>query len=136
MEVLKIQSDQHGVLDLTSMVKDIVEKSSVSEGLCCVFVPHTTAGLVIYSGIDPKGLLDLNDTVKTMVPVRTDFHHQCDPPSDAAGHIKSALFGNSITFIVHENELVLGGSQYLYFYEFDGPRERQVLVQVTGTAKE
>ena len=116
MEVLKIQSDQHGVLDLTSMVKDIVEKSSVSEGLCCVFVPHTTAGLVIYSGIDPKGLLDLNDTVKTMVPVRTDFHHQCDPPSDAAGHIKSALFGNSITFIVHENELVLGGSQYLYFY--------------------
>ncbi|MFR5583257.1 MAG: YjbQ family protein [[Clostridium] scindens] len=62
MEVLKIQSDQHGVLDLTSMVKDIVEKSSVSEGLCCVFVPHTTAGLVIYSGIDPKGLLDLNDT--------------------------------------------------------------------------
>ena len=81
MEVLKIQSDQHGVLDLTSMVKDIVEKSSVSEGLCCVFVPHTTAGLVIYSGIDPKGLLDLNDTVKTMVPVRTDFHHQCDPPS-------------------------------------------------------
>ena len=99
MEVLKIQSDQHGVLDLTSMVKDIVEKSSVSEGLCCVFVPHTTAGLVIYSGIDPKGLLDLNDTVKTMVPVRTDFHHQCDPPSDAAGHIKSALFGNSITFI-------------------------------------
>ena len=116
--------------------KRYCRKSSVSEGLCCVFVPHTTAGLVIYSGIDPKGLLDLNDTVKTMVPVRTDFHHQCDPPSDAAGHIKSALFGNSITFIVHENELVLGGSQYLYFYEFDGPRERQVLVQVTGTAEE
>ena len=132
MEVLKIQSDQHGVLDLTSMVKDIVEKSSVSEGLCCVFVPHTTAGLVIYSGIDPKGLLDLNDTVKTMVPVRTDFHHQCDPPSDAAGHIKCAMFGVSLSFIVTEGKLLLGGSQHIYFLEFDGPRKREFYVKVVS----
>lgn len=135
MEILKIQTDRHGVLDLTNMVKAIVKKEEVEEGLCCVYVPHTTAGLVIYSGVDPKGLMDLNDTVKTLVPVRTDFHHQCDPPTDAAGHIKSALVGNSITFIIHGHDMILGSSQYLFFYEFDGPRDRQVMVQVTGTVK-
>lgn len=132
MEELKIQSDKHGVLDITNMIKGAIRKGNVENGLCCVFVPHTTAGLVIYSGIDPKGLLDLNETIKMLVPVRTDFHHQCDPPDDAAGHIKSALVGNSITFIIHGHDIILGESQYIYFYEFDGPRSRKVLIQAIG----
>lgn len=132
MEVLQIQSDKHGVLDITNMVREKIRQGEVEEGLCCIFVPHTTAGLVIYSGVDPGGLLDLNDTVKALVPVRTDFHHQCDPPTDAAGHVKSALWGSSLTFIIHGHDIVLGGSQYIYFYEFDGPRTRQILIQTTG----
>lgn len=133
MDVIKIQTDEHGVLDITKMVRDIVQKGKVEEGICCVFIPHTTAALTVYSGIDPKGLLDLNDTIRTLVPIRTDFHHQCDSPTDAAGHIKSALLGFSETFIIYKHELVMGSSQYLYFYEFDGPRKREVYVQLIGT---
>lgn len=133
MDVIKIQTDRHGVLDITNMVKESIRKGGVEEGICCVFVPHTTAGLAVYSGVDPKGLMDLNDTIKTLVPARTDFHHQCDPPTDAAGHIKSALVGISITFIIHEHAIMIGDSQYIYFYEFDGPRNREVLIQSVGT---
>lgn len=134
MDILKIQTDRHGVLDITNMVRESIRKGNVEEGLCCVYVPHTTAGLVVYSGVDPKGLLDLDDTIKMLVPVRTDFHHQCDPPTDAAGHIKSALEGISITFIINEHDIIIGESQYIYFYEFDGPRTRQVMIQAVGTA--
>lgn len=132
MERIAVQTDKHGVLDITGMVKKKVGESKVRNGLCCVFVPHTTAGIVIYSGVDPKGLLDLDETVRNLVPARVDFHHKCDPPTDAAGHIKSAIFGNSITLIIENGELVLGSSQYIFFYEFDGPRKREILVEVLG----
>jgi secondary thiamine-phosphate synthase enzyme len=67
------------------------------------------------------------------VPTRINFRHQHDTPQDAAGHIKSALIGASQTFIVEDGQLVLGHSQKIYFFEFDGPRKRQIYVQVLGS---
>ena len=128
----KIHTDKHGVLDITSMVKKAAEDFHVDSGLCCLFTPHTTAAVTVYSGVDPLGLMDINDTVKSLVPTRVDFHHQCDGPADAAGHIKSSLVGASITFIVENGKLVLGGSQSIYFFEFDGPRDREFYIQVIG----
>lgn len=127
-----INTDKHGLFDITNIVKKDVKISGVKSGLCCVFIPHSTAAVTVYSGIDPLGLLDLNDTIKTLVPTRIDFHHQCDTPSDAAGHIKSSLLNPSMTFIVEDGKIVLGNSQSIYFFEFDGPRNRQFFTQVNG----
>lgn len=135
MKEIQVQTDKHGVLDITEMVRDRVKESGIKSGICVVFVPHTTASLVICSGVDPKGLLDLDEAIRTMVPTRTDFHHQCDPPTDAAGHIKSAFFGVSLALIIEDGDLVLGKSQYIYFYEFDGPRKRKILVQTWEEGK-
>jgi secondary thiamine-phosphate synthase enzyme len=123
---------QHGLLDITGLVEKDVEQANVNSGICCVYCPHTTAAITVYSGVDPLGLLDINDTLKILVPTRADFHHQCDPPSDAAGHIKSSLIGPSMTFIIEDGKLVLGSSQNIYFFEFDGPRDRQFYIQITG----
>ncbi|QCJ44720.1 YjbQ family protein [Bacillus sp. S3] len=129
----KLHTDTHGVLDITRTVESYVKQSNVQTGLCCVYVPHTTAALTIYSGVDPLGLMDLNDAVKSLVPTRTDFHHQCDTPTDAAGHIKASLIGPSITFVIEEGKLMLGNSQSIYFFEFDGPRDREIYIQAIGT---
>jgi len=126
----KLSTDVHCLHDITEEVKKAVEECHVDSGLCCVFVPHTTAAVTVYSGVDPLGLLDLYDSMKSLVPTRTDFHHQCDGPTDASGHIKSSLVGASMTFIVEGGKLVLGGSQSIYFFEFDGPREREFFIQV------
>lgn len=127
-----IRTDPHGLLDITQSIKKDVEAASIQTGLCCVYLPHTTAAITVYSGVDPLGLLDMNDAIKTIVPIRADFYHQCDTPTDAAGHIKSTLVGPSMTFIVENGELVLGGSQSIYFFEFDGPRDREFYTQIVG----
>lgn len=132
LKVGNLRTDTHGVHDITDEVKKMVLEQGIQSGLCCVYVPHTTAGITVYSGIDPLGLIDINDTVKQLVQTRADFHHQCDGPTDAAGHIKSSLIGASMTFIVEDGKLVLGSSQSIYFFEFDGPRDRQYYVKVLG----
>jgi len=66
------------------------------------------------------------------VPKRIDFAHQYDTPADAAGHIKAALIGHSVTLTITRGDLALGGSQSILFYEFDGPRRRQVQVKIIG----
>ena len=64
------------------------------------------------------------------MPTRTDFHHIFDTPADAAAHIKASLIGNTETVLIENGELVLGHSQGLLFYEFDGPRQRKVMVKI------
>jgi secondary thiamine-phosphate synthase enzyme len=110
-------------------VRDAVLASQVEEGLCLVFVPHTTAGLSITSFWDPKGLEDIHDDLNRLVPTRVDFKHQFDTPQDAAGHIKSVLVGVSLTLIISGAKLLLGHSQGIFFNEFDGPRQREFLVK-------
>jgi secondary thiamine-phosphate synthase enzyme len=64
------------------------------------------------------------------VPTRVDFKHQYDTPADAAGHVKAALIGHSVLIVIDQGQLLLGGSQSILFYEFDGPRERQAQIKV------
>lgn len=115
--------------DITETVREAVQASKVAEGLCVVFVPHTTAGLSISSFWDPKGLEDVHDDINRLVPTRIDFKHQFDTPQDAAGHVKSVLVGVSLTLIIAETKLLLGHSQGVFFNEFDGPREREFFVK-------
>jgi secondary thiamine-phosphate synthase enzyme len=119
----------NGAYDITATVRAAVLASKVEEGLCVVFVPHTTAGLSISSFWDPKGLEDVHDDLNRLVPTRIDFKHQVDTPQDAAGHVKSVLVGVSLTLIISEAKLLLGHSQGIFFNEFDGPRRREFLVK-------
>jgi secondary thiamine-phosphate synthase enzyme len=119
-----------GLLNVTGEVRAAVEQSGVAEGLCVLFVPHTTAGLIVNSGIDPATAADINAELRRLVPTRVDFNHTYDTPADAAGHIKAVLTGSSLSLVVSGGQLVLGDSQSLLLAEFDGPRERKVLVRV------
>jgi len=118
------------LLNITDQVQAAVRESGLAEGICVVFVPHTTAGLVVNSGSDPATAADIRSELKRLVPTRVDFHHTYDTPADAAGHVKTTLTGSSLSLIVSGGQLALGRSQRLMLAEFDGPRERQVLVRV------
>lgn len=118
------------LIDLTSQVRAIVTESGVQEGICVLYNPHSTAGLTINSGLDPKTGEDIISEIHRLVPTRVDFKHTYDTPSDAAGHIKSVLVGNSLSLIITQGELILGSSQSLLFFDFDGPRRREVWVRV------
>ncbi len=118
------------LFNLTEQVKSVVAGSGVAEGMCYVYCPHTTGGLVVNSHMDPKTPQDIIFEIDRLVPTRVDFFHTFDTPSDAAGHVKSSLVGIDLTFIVTEGKLALGHSQGILFAEFDGPRDREVLVKV------
>jgi secondary thiamine-phosphate synthase enzyme len=116
--------------NITDQVRAIVKESQVESGVCYVIVGHTTAAITINSYLDPATAEDLIDDIRRLVPTRTDFHHIFDTPADAAAHIKASLIGNSETVLIENNDLVLGHSQGLLFFDFDGPRSRQVMVKI------
>ncbi|MEF2071975.1 secondary thiamine-phosphate synthase enzyme YjbQ [Consotaella aegiceratis] len=125
----KLATSENGATEITQTVAEAVKASGVEDGLCIVFVPHTTAGLSITSRWDAKGLEDIHDDIDRLVPTRIDFKHQFDTPQDAAGHVKSVLVGVSLPLIITEGALLLGHSQGIFFHEFDGPRQRQFFVR-------
>jgi secondary thiamine-phosphate synthase enzyme len=127
-------SARQELVNLKDEVKQLVSESGIQEGMCFVYCPHTTAGLVVNSYLDPKTLDDITHELDRLVPTRVDFFHNFDTPSDAAGHVKSSLVGINLHFMVHEGELMLGHSQGILFAEFDGPRDREVYVQVVRHA--
>ncbi len=127
----KIQTNSSSdIIELTPEIKQCIIDSNVTSGLCTIFTPHTTAGLTITSFWDKNGFEDLKDEVNRLVPTRINFKHQHDTPQDAAGHVKSSLIGVNLSLIIDNGQLLLGHSQGIYFFEFDGPRKRQYYIQV------
>jgi secondary thiamine-phosphate synthase enzyme len=118
------------LVNLNDQIKEAVIKSGVKEGMCYVYCPHTTGGLVVNSYLDPNTPKDIGFEIDRLIPTRYDFFHANDTPSDAAGHVKSSLVGIDLTIMVHEGKLMLGHSQGILFTEFDGPRKREVYVKV------
>jgi secondary thiamine-phosphate synthase enzyme len=117
-------------VNVAEEVRQVVAESGVQEGMCFVYNPHSTAGLVINSYLDPNTPKDILHELDRLVPTRLDFFHTFDTPSDAAGHVKGSLVDISLAVPVHEGKLMLGRSQGILFVEFDGPRSRQVYVKV------
>ncbi len=118
------------LVNVTDQVRQLVKSSGVIEGLCVVYSPHTTAGITLNSASDPLGAADILSEFDRLVPTRATFQHTLDTPADAAGHIKLVLVGNSVNIAIEENDLYLGHSQSILFFEFDGPRDREVQVQI------
>lgn len=132
MDTLILETKEHELYDITDEVKKSVEKSGIRDGLCLVYTPHSTAGVLVACGIDPNALTDVDHFIRKIVPIETPFAHTCDPKTDAAGHLKSILTNVQQTFPVEEGKLILGSSQEIYFAEFDGPRERKVYIKTVG----
>src|SRR5512140_1489921 len=131
METILLKTtQQRQILVITDEVRKVLKASGVKEGICVVFNPHSTAGLTINSYLDPATAQDMIEDVDRIVPTRTNFHHVYDTPSDAAGHIKTSLVGSELTLIIENGDFVFGHAQGIMFWEFDGPRQRQVHVKI------
>jgi secondary thiamine-phosphate synthase enzyme len=132
IESFDLKTDANGAYDITPDVQRVIGASGVECGIAVVALPHTTAGVCIISFPDRNTLDDVMDELARLVPTRVDFKHQHDTPQDAAGHIKSAIVGCTLSLLVDGGAPVLGHSQKIYFLEFDGPRARTVNVGVVG----
>ena len=128
MEQFYLDTSQEGFIDITAKVREYVRKSQVRQGICQIFIPHTTAGLTINENADPDVVIDMLAALNHMVPKLQYRHGEGNSPA----HVKSSLMGCSLTIIIEDRELVLGTWQGVYFCEFDGPRKRKVFVQVVG----
>jgi len=117
------------LLDITREVERAVEASGVREGVCYVYVPHTTAGVFINEHADPSVALDIGDTLSRLVPAGAGYRHL---EGNAHAHIKATLVGTSQAIPISGGRLLLGTWQGVFFAEFDGPRRRKVLVKVMG----
>ncbi len=129
MTRLDIKTSMHKeFIDITSKVEGVVAKSGITDGIVCVFSPHTTAGVTINENADPDVTRDITmKTTKIIDSTDSEYRHG---EGNSDGHIKSSLFGASETVIISGGRLLLGTWQAIYFAEFDGPRTRHVNIKV------
>jgi secondary thiamine-phosphate synthase enzyme len=125
---IEVRTPSHScMIDITEQVERLVTKSGVEEGVCCVFVPHTTAGVTINENADPTVRSDILKELDKIVPWNDAYDHS---EGNAAAHIKASMMGASQSVFVSRGRLDLGTWQGIYLMEFDGPRTRRVWVRV------
>lgn len=115
-------------IEITREVQDTVKKSGVTDGVCVIFIPHTTAGVTINENADPYVMRDIIDILNGLVPESAEYRHA---EGNADSHAKASLIGSSVSVFVENGKLLLGTWQGIYFCEFDGARTRQVFVRVS-----
>lgn len=117
------------MLDITNLVQNAVTESGVKDGICMVFIPHTTAAVTINENADPDVVRDFTMEINKIVPWEDGYHHM---EGNSAAHLKSSMIGFSEQIIIDNGRLVLGTWQGIYFCEYDGPRHRKVYIKVMG----
>jgi len=116
-------------IDITVQVQRALSTMPIADGVCQVFIPHTTAGVTINENADPDVTSDIINMLEKMIPWHSSYRHA---EGNSAAHIKASLMGFTALVPVHNGNLVLGTWQCIYFCEFDGPRTRHVLVNGMG----
>ena len=128
MKTLDIRTNaREEMVDLTPKIEAVVAASGVADGLCTVFVPHTTAGVTINENADPDVREDILAALRRTVPDGVPYRHG---EGNSPAHIKASLVGSSVTVIVEGGRLRLGTWQGIQLCEFDGPRARKVWVKI------
>jgi secondary thiamine-phosphate synthase enzyme len=115
------------LIDITSSVKNIVTDSKIKDGVCYVYIPHTTAGVTINENADPSVRSDILMALRDIVPDSLPYKHM---EGNSPGHVKSTLVGCSASILIENGGLSLGTWQGIFFCEFDGPRHRKVFVKI------
>lgn len=126
--VIKTTKKQE-ITDITSEVKEIVKKSKIKEGMCLVYAKHATASIIINENDDPNVGEDILSALNKCIPEHASYKHDCID-NNAAAHIKAAITGPSKIIPIKDSSLDLGRWQGIALAEFDGPRERHVVVQI------
>lgn len=119
------------LLNITAEVNKSIADSGIKNGVVVVECPHSTAGILKVDIHGEEVLDDIVREMRRMIPARINFYHQ-EAPENAAGHIKSSLFGSSVSLILKDGKLLCDGKQDIYFADYDGPRERVYSVLVMG----
>ena len=128
IQILTIRTSRRTELqDVTDKIELAVQDSHCSSGVCHLFVPHTTAGILINEGYDPDVARDMEGAFDHLVPDSPSFRH-AEGNSDS--HIKTALVGTSETVWIENGRLWLGQWQRIFLAEFDGPRTRQLRLKI------
>ena len=118
------------MFDITSLIKEELQKSSIKDGIVTVFVPHTTSGVTINENADPDVVDDILLGLDIAFPDRKEFKHM---EGNSQAHIKASVIGSACTIIIDEGKLQLGTWQGVYFCEFDGPRNRKLYFKFIKT---
>ncbi len=116
------------MIDVTSRVEKLVAKHGVTDGYVIVYVPHTTAAVTINENADPDVKSDMLKKLQALIPQQETYYEHAEGNSDS--HVKTSVVGNSVTVLIDGGKLVLGQWQGIYFCEFDGPREREMMVKM------
>ncbi len=114
-------------INIDRYIRETIKESNVKEGIVCVYIPHTTAGITINENADPDVITDLEETLEKLVPWKGNYRHV---EGNAPAHVKASLVGSSVHLIVSGGELVLGTWQSVFFCEFDGPRTRKFYLEI------
>jgi secondary thiamine-phosphate synthase enzyme len=116
------------MVDITGAVQKELSKTKATDGICTVYVPHTTAGVTINEGADPAVCRDIMKKLNDLVPPDAGYRHM---EGNADSHIKASMMGSSVTVPLENGRLVLGTWQKIFFCEFDGPRSRRLYIQIS-----
>ena len=129
MEIKVHTEKKYDVVDVTLQVADIVQKADIQEGLCSVYVPHATAAMIVNENDDPQIGQDLLNALDKLIPEGVWLHDTVD--ENGASHLKATSWGPSETIPIQRGRLGLGTWQAIMLVDFDGPRDRTVIVTLT-----
>ncbi len=118
---------QERLEDITARINHLVRRLNVEEGLCHIYVPHTTAGIVVNENADPDVGRDILERLEALAPRSARYHHA---EGNGPAHVKATLVGQAVSIPIQEGKLALGRWQSVYLAEFDGPRQRSVVISV------
>lgn len=128
MQTLQLKTKRRTqLLDITNLIAHLVHSSNVQSGICFLYVPHTTAGILINEHADPDVALDSEHTFDRLIPDEPSYRHA---EGNTDSHVKSMLTGMSQFVFIENGKLALGRWQGIFFAEFDGPRERHLYVKI------
>ena len=133
ISTLSVEVERQGLLDISAVLSDLVRQADLDEGLCTLFIQHTSASLLIQESYDPSARRDLEHWLNRLVPENDPLYtHTLEGPDDMPAHIKAALTASSVSIPVMDGELALGTWQGIYLWEHrHQPGRRQVIVHLT-----
>lgn len=128
LEMIQVNTPDHSAMvDVTDLVSRKVRESGVQSGICVLYVPHTTSGIMVNEGADPAVMKDVLNVLDGLVPWRGDYQHM---EGNTAAHVKAILVGGSAQIIIENGALMLGTWERIFLCEFDGPRTRKIRVKI------
>ncbi|MDR2337186.1 MAG: secondary thiamine-phosphate synthase enzyme YjbQ [Deltaproteobacteria bacterium] len=134
IKTITIKTTQQEFVEITRKVEEVIRESGIEEGLCTIFVPHTSASLIIQENADPAVKADIQRWINDLFSlVPTKFSHVLEGPDDMPSHIKSVLTNTSLSIPILDGQLALGTWQGVYLWEHrKTPHNREVLVSLVS----